>query len=525
MNKKSILLTTILSITFLSLISQPTEAAKFYFSPASSNLGSNCSVHTIDLMIDTEGADTNAADVEVSYNSAQINIEDQDPGTPGTQINTGGNSYQLFIGNSVIPNRILLTGYMDTGIFNGIGTFGRITFTVDENVSTANFNIKFDGIGNSLDSNISNAISNADLLTSVGNASYTMNVDCGTPVTPPPPPLIPPVNPPPVGGVDSTKPEVNLLTPSPGNSNVNVNSNIRVKVTDLGKGVDLNSIVITIAGKDYKLGSPELSYEGTVGGYIFIIDPADPFKNNEIVTINIAAKDTNGNEVTQSFSFRTSKQEVIDSLPPSIELISPSPEKLGVATDSVYTIKISDPGAGIDLDTFVITYLGKDYTILSPEVTFAGNAQEYIITFKPNVGISFDPFTLKVKIQDFNDNEVTMIYAYNFNDNGVLGYLLSLLSRPTTGTPILLSLLLISALLWLGFQFSLSTTSLRLVRQPLRILAALVFILGFILAILAYVISQDPKTLWNIGTYGLTLGATIIAVRRNLWRFKIRSNS
>lgn len=454
MRIRPILLTIFLATLFFGLTTKPADAARFYFTPASGSIGSNCDVQTVNVMLDTEGADTNAADIEITFNSANIVIVDQDLGSPGTQVNTGGSSYQLFVGNSVTGNKILLTGFMDTGVFNGDGIFAQITFTPNLNAGAATFNIRFDGVGASLDSNVSDAVTNSDLLTSVTNASYSMSLDCPPPVIPPPPPPPPPVIPPPpvtppITPVDTTGPAVTLLTPPPGNSNVDINSNIQVQIID-SSGVDLSTVVIVIDGVEYTTDSPELSYEVTPGGYIFTINPIDPFEYDQLINITATAEDSLGNETTTNFSFKTSDPPIVDSDPPVIDLVSPNPETPGIPSDSEFIIHLTDPGTGIDLETLIITYQGKEYTIHSPEVTFEGNLHEYVITFTPGGNGSIDPFTLKVKVSDFDGNENIKTFTFNLNQLGPLASLINFLSRPSSATALLLLMLLLSYTLWFG---------------------------------------------------------------------------
>lgn len=135
---------------------------------------SDCS-YTLDIFIDTEGKNSNAADLIVKYNLIEATILDADPLVDGVQIITG-NAYESYVYNKVEETQIKITAVRFDSI-NGRYLFARIPFVA--HTKNPVFQIQFDGVGNTYDSNIAELTTSLDLLTSVHDLPIqTPNYQC-----------------------------------------------------------------------------------------------------------------------------------------------------------------------------------------------------------------------------------------------------------------------------------------------------------------------------------------------------------
>jgi hypothetical protein len=260
----------------------PVQAATLQFSPPTATLTQGC-YNSIDINIDVTGEVSNAADIEITYDPTQINIIDSDPNIAGTQIRPG-NAYEAYFSNRVNTStgQILLAAGSFVGTLNSSRILATIEMTAPA-VTTSSFTIRFEGVGATLDSNIADASTSNDLLTSVTNGAYTFT--SGSCVT------------------DSQPPQAQLVEPQPYESNVPADSNIVVRVTDNQSGIDLSSLSFIINGVTYSVGDPQVTYTGNPQDYTFTIDPVDDLPNEEASTVGLSGRDLAGNEFSQQFVF------------------------------------------------------------------------------------------------------------------------------------------------------------------------------------------------------------------------------
>lgn len=144
------------------------NAAKFGLSPGGGEIGAGCN-KAINIIVDTEGVNSLAADAFLKYNPNEITIVDASPGLGGTQIGLG-NAYEAYPGNQVSNGIIRLTGFNKSGYFNGRAVMGVITIQPRKGVETASISFDFNP-GSSTDSNIANEESK-DVLGSASGASF-----------------------------------------------------------------------------------------------------------------------------------------------------------------------------------------------------------------------------------------------------------------------------------------------------------------------------------------------------------------
>lgn len=169
MNK---LLLTLLFILITPMVK--IHAASYTLDNIGSVNDSDCS-YTLDIFIDTEGKYSNSADLIIKYNLIEATILDADPLVDGVQI-IPGNAYESYVYNKVEENQIKITAVRFDSI-NGRYLFAKIPFVA--HTKNPVFQIQFDGVGNTYDSNIAELTTSSDLLTSVRDLPFqTSNYQC-----------------------------------------------------------------------------------------------------------------------------------------------------------------------------------------------------------------------------------------------------------------------------------------------------------------------------------------------------------
>lgn len=160
----------------LTFVIFPVSAASFQMTGLKEIDSSKC-LYEYSIYVDTEGKDSNAADLIIKYNPNEVSIVDADKTKSGIQIETG-KAYESYVYNKAdnSSGEIKLTA-VRFDFLNGKELFATIPFVAK--VATPTFSIKFDGIGNTYDSNIAELTTSTDLLTSVSNPSINVsNYSC-----------------------------------------------------------------------------------------------------------------------------------------------------------------------------------------------------------------------------------------------------------------------------------------------------------------------------------------------------------
>ena len=179
-DKKTILFTAVSSIIFFAPFLA--SAATLSLAPASGgyNVGDIISVN---IMLDTQSDFARGADIRyLNYNPLLLEAQDENVGAAGTQI-APGTLMPNVMANSVdtAAGRVLFSqAFSGNDTFIGMGVLATVRFKVLAS-GTANLNFDFE-LGNTADTNV--AGDGADLLTSIGNASYVL-------IVPPPPTQFP----------------------------------------------------------------------------------------------------------------------------------------------------------------------------------------------------------------------------------------------------------------------------------------------------------------------------------------------
>jgi hypothetical protein len=281
----------LLVVFVLSLIFKVSvNAATFSFSPSSKSFSSGCA-SSVNVEIDATGQSSNSADIEIHYNPAAITIIDSNPTIEGKQILTG-NAFETYAGNQVDENSgiIRLTGLSFSNYLTSRKIFATVNFIGSNTGTTATFNIRFDGVNATLDSNIADSQTSLDLLSGITNGTYTFTEStCNFDVTPP-----------------------IIQFNSPQNGQVGVITNIvELTINDDQSGVDINSVQIYIDGKIYTLTSPEFSFMGEAPSFSIKLTLQGPFTPDQTSIITVLAKDFSGNLTNNQISFNVPSGEIV----------------------------------------------------------------------------------------------------------------------------------------------------------------------------------------------------------------------
>ncbi|MCA9379169.1 hypothetical protein KC640_01960 [Candidatus Dojkabacteria bacterium] len=373
------------------------SAARFYFDPPTSALSSQCTTFTVSVMMDTQGQSVNAADIEIYYSPGQVSLVDYNTIVAGTQIGTG-NAFESYRANQVSGSSIKLVGSSFTQNLNGIAKFAEIQFSRIGSVSSTGFQVRFDGIGASLDSNIVSATSGTDILSSVTNATYSFNnVVC-----------------PEVVSTDKTSPVITMESPVNKSVGVALDSAVEFRLRDSASGVNIGTLQIEIAGQTYTNASPEVVVSGTAADYTVIVTPASPFPFGQLVNVEVSVDDSAGNNGLTVFSFNEPDNQKTDITPPSVTLLSPLDGAQGVSLDSSVQLRIRDLESGVNINSLEIILGGVTYAYDDPSVTINGSLNDYTVEVNPVQDFPVDtPISIEVSVADVTGNAGITDFKFN----------------------------------------------------------------------------------------------------------------
>ena len=482
----------IIGIVFLTVLPKSVFASSFKISPDRATFNQNCT-SKVDIILDTEGATTNAADIIIDYDPSKIDIIDADSSTAGTQIYSG-NVFTNYFGNIVDTNLgvIRLTGASFVGSFNGSGTFATIQFKPKVNSGSFTFNVRFTGAGpyNTLDSNIADINTSNDTLSSVDNGFFTL--DSGSCVS------------------DTLPPDITFIAPINGQQNVPPAANMVFDISDAGSGVNINSVEIVLNGTVYLANSSQITLTGNSSLYHFTLRPTDPLYSNQANTLLVKASDFAGNSRTSSISFNlaptitgsptpvipnptcpiiipTITPTITPTASPSAELLSTTPTSIPTPTTNPnlgniipiespsitptpsdrnspqiefvkpqakentsinpdIQVRFSDNESGVNRQTIKLILNDTTYTAFDPHLLFSGTPASYLGTLnlpeplKPNLD-----YTLTAFVSDLSGNSVSQSITFHTKN--------SFIAQLGTNTGSLFGLLLFLFLLSPSFYF------------------------------------------------------------------------
>lgn len=293
-------LKNILSCLFIFCLSilftQKTYAATLSFSPSSQTFPGTCET-SVDIIVNATGQSSNAIDLEVYYDPNLLTIVDADSSTPGVQIREG-NAYDAYLLNAVDTGSgvIKIAAASFTTSLTSSRVLATIVFRSNPGVAQASFSFDFDGVDQTLDSNVADSNTNLDLLTSVSNSTYFFSAtNC--------------VN-------DTLPPTAQFITPTPYQNDYSSGS-IIIRITDDLSGIDLNSLSFIINGVEYSIQGQNIYYSGSNLDYTFTITPLESFPENEISIIQVIGQDIAGNIFRRQMVFNIS--EIISPQDPESE--------------------------------------------------------------------------------------------------------------------------------------------------------------------------------------------------------------
>jgi len=167
------IITIIIIIIIITVIFSPSVAlaATLSVSPAKATLNKGCAF-TVAIHLDTQGTQTDGTDAILAYDPSRL--------TANPPI-LNGTIYGDYPGSNIdsASGRITVSGLASVSSpFSGSGTLASINFTVQDNAPVGATAISFDFDPNNkaktTDSNVVERGSVADVLSSVGNGSYTV---------------------------------------------------------------------------------------------------------------------------------------------------------------------------------------------------------------------------------------------------------------------------------------------------------------------------------------------------------------
>jgi len=327
------------SLALFILLASTSQAAKFYLEPASTKFNSNCEV-AVNIMIDTEGVDSQGADALINFNPAEVTIVDQNSSILGTQVRLG-NVYEFFPGNKVEGSKIYLTGASIMSPYNGSGLYGTIILKSIGSVASTTLSFDYTS-GLTTDSNISDVSGAVDLLNSAKGGSYTFeNVGyCGS---------------------DTVSPWVENENPADGSTGVALDSLVRFDVVDDSSGIDIDSLSVLLDGETYVSTDSELAYTAKNGGlrYSIVIDPRNTFMDETEVSVRVDVSDIATNSVRHTYSFN---EPFLDNIGPKLTNAVPANGSKYDPSFNLISFHLTDNYSGVDDDTIKITVSSNGYT-------------------------------------------------------------------------------------------------------------------------------------------------------------------
>lgn len=365
-------------------------APSFELSPTSGTYYHPCQSVDFNIMVNTNGTNSNSANIIINYDDAEISIDDEDGGTEGIQINTGS-AYDNYASYTVDESgdRILMTGYNLGSPFSTSSDVVFGSFTVDSlTTGDATLDVEFT-LGETTDSNIAHADTSADILNAVDDATITFSSDTGDPY-------------------------LDTFSPAKSATDVDTKANVTFRIKDDECGVDLSDLTVTVDSVDYtNSGGNQFSASGSASNYLITVNPASDFDYEEVISVSISGEDVSNNTVSDSYSFTVEA----DNVAPTIASFSPAQSATEVSKTSNVTFRVTDSESGVNLTNMVVNVEGTDYTYAGDDTFgYSGNSSNYLITVNP-AGDFTRGQTVDVAIsgvKDFEDNASSSV-DYSFD--------------------------------------------------------------------------------------------------------------
>lgn len=388
-------LTIIIAFIGILVPLQQAHAASFQFNPSARAFERQCQ-RSIDIIIDATGEISNAAEIEITYDPSQITITDSNTSISGIQVQPG-NAFETYFYNQVdiINGRIRVAGASFLGTLSTSRVFATIHFTSSASATNTAFQINYTGLGDTLDSNIADAVTNDDLLSSITNGNYTFfSGPCQA---------------------DTQGPQIIFVNPVNNAVNVPANSTITVRITDDQSGVELSTVEITINGQVYRYNDPEVVVTGSELNYTFVITPRVQLPPNQASIVNVRAADKAGNQSSRQIIFNVPVVVVtVDNDDPIVTFIDPQNLQTGVGADQDVQIRVTDNLSGVDLNTIRIYLNGTLFSTSDSALTYTGSPLNYLFLLNHSSLIRVDEFNyLRITGSDLDGNQFDRQIIFN----------------------------------------------------------------------------------------------------------------
>lgn len=378
------------------------NAAEYRFSPATANWVQGCE-YNANIIIDTQGQSSNAADVLILYDPTKVEILDSDSTEAGIQIQKGS-MYQAYFGNIVDSGagEIRLTGASFSTSFTGVGTFATINFRSLAGATSADFTIYTTGFGPyvSLDSNIADTLTSNDLLTGVVNGSYSFTTGfCFA---------------------DTQPPVITFLTPTNNQTGVPANANLSIRITDNQSGTDIQTVQVVVNGVTQTHLSSGFTYTGNMMLYNLLNTPANLLNTTTSNVVLVRATDFAGNVRTSSITFNIPPAPPPppgDNESPIITFVNPV-DKGTLPLDANLTFQVADTGDGININSLSVILNGVSYPASAIGITYSGTDALYNVTLNPTVNLPDATSYFVVYVEDKAGNG--LVKSINFNIKEVI---------------------------------------------------------------------------------------------------------
>ncbi|MBU2542198.1 Ig-like domain-containing protein [Patescibacteria group bacterium] len=342
----------------------------------------------VEIYLNTNGTNTNGADVEINYDSSILQAVQSNCSSSAITVYTDG-LFDVYpgAGNSISTSTILLSAYNNPGTSTNVsnGLYGHLFFKVLTASSSYDLNFEYTQ-DLTTDTNLAQTGGDgSDILLSVENLNLSLLEDTDNPV-------------------------IDTKSPSSGATGIAVNSTVSFRLYDAMAGIDSSSAVVRMkeSGGSYytqsaSIGSSLSTNETRYYQYSGSFNPNSNIKTNSgyyeyatSYTVEVSADDL-GSASTHSTTTEWSFTTEDDTNAPYITNFSPTDGSSGVAVTSNVSFRVKDyksnggtiPGLGVDEDTIAIVLnsasLGTlNYTCSSGVVTCdISNPNSVLVTINP----------------------------------------------------------------------------------------------------------------------------------------------
>ncbi|RLC48982.1 MAG: hypothetical protein DRH57_01045 [Candidatus Cloacimonadota bacterium] len=211
---------------------------------------------------------------------------------------------------------------------------------------------------------------------------------------------------------DTDPPYVTNLDPEANELDVPVNTNISFDISDLGDGVDINSVIVSIENDTFSIDDNSFLYSGTPEKYSITIVPDEYFAYEQVVYVSIDAQDLSPTPNVM-LSFTYSFTCASDTVPPYVSSCNPAYGDT-IGRNSPITVLLKDDETGVDTSSIAFKIDGIDLTYYTNLIPIS---MGYKISYLPcdsNFYYSYNQHSITVLASDLasipNSVDTTSIF-------------------------------------------------------------------------------------------------------------------